>query len=328
VFDYPGHRALDDVSFRIESKSITALVGPNGAGKSTLLRCCAALDRPFAGIVELDGYDIHEKPRLAHRRMGFLPDFYGLYDELTVRQCLTYRAAAVGLPRGQWPERVRLAAERMEIMDRLGDKAGALSRGQRQRLAIAQAIIHEPALLLLDEPASGLDPEARMGLSAVLRALRDKGMTIIVSSHILAELEDYSTHMLVIREGRILHHRALDPLSKQRVRIRVEVAGGEHKLVDVLSHEGGVTELTLIGSACTFEYPASAVSRHTLLKHLMNADLHVVEFKIDEAGLQEAYLEQVRAAEAARGLPQGIRPEGIKPPGTKPPGIKPGPIRP
>jgi ABC-2 type transport system ATP-binding protein len=313
VFDYPGHRALDDVSFRIEPKSITALVGPNGAGKSTLLRCCAALDRPFAGVVELDGYDVHDRPRLAHRRMGFLPDFYGLYDELTVRQCLTYRAAAVGLPRGQWPERVRLAAERMEIMDRLNDKAGALSRGLRQRLAIAQAIIHEPALLLLDEPASGLDPEARMGLSAVLRALRDKGMTIIVSSHILAELEDYSTHMLVIREGKILHHRALDPLSKQRVRIRVEVAGGEHKLVEVLSHEGGVTELTLIGSACTFEYPASAVSRHTLLKHLMNADLHVVEFKIDEEGLQEAYLEQVRAAEAARGLPQGIKPGAIRP---------------
>jgi ABC-2 type transport system ATP-binding protein len=318
VFDYPGHRALDDVSFRIEPKSITALVGPNGAGKSTLLRCCAALDRPFAGIVELDGYDVHDRPRLAHRRMGFLPDFYGLYDELTVRQCLTYRAAAVGLPRGQWPERVRLAAERMEILDRLNDKAGALSRGLRQRLAIAQAIIHEPALLLLDEPASGLDPEARMGLSAVLRALRDKGMTIIVSSHILAELEDYSTHMLVIREGKILHHRALDPLSKQRVRIRVEVAGGEHKLVDVLSHEGGVTELTLIGSACTFEYPASAVSRHTLLKHLMNADLHVVEFKIDEEGLQEAYLEQVRAAEAARGLPQGIKPVGTKPGALRP----------
>ena len=307
VFDYPGHRALDDVSFRVEPKTITALVGPNGAGKSTLLRCLAALDRPFAGTVELDGYDIHERPRLAHRRMGFLPDFYGLYDELTVRQCLTYRAAAVGLPRVQWPERVRLAAERMEIMDRLGDKAGALSRGLRQRLAIAQALIHEPALLLLDEPASGLDPEARMGLSAVLRALRDKGMTIIVSSHILAELEDYSTHMLVIREGKILNHRTLDPLSKQRVRLRVQVSGGEHRLVDVLSHEGGVTEITLMGSTCTFEYPASAISRHTLLKHLMAADLHVVEFAVDEAGLQEAYLEQVRAAEAARSLPKLAR---------------------
>lgn len=312
VFDYPGHRALDDVSFRIEPKSITALVGPNGAGKSTLLRCLAALDRPFAGVVELDGFDIHERPRLAHRRMGFLPDFYGLYDELTVRQCLTYRAAAVGLPRGRWAECVRLAAERMEIMDRLGDKAGSLSRGLRQRLAIAQSIIHEPALLLLDEPASGLDPEARMGLSAVLRQLRDKGMTIIVSSHILAELEDYSTHMLVIREGRILSHRELDPLSKQRVRIRVEVANGEHKLVEVLSHEGGVTEITLMGTVCTFEYPASAVSRHTLLKHLMAADLQVVEFAVDETGLQEAYLEQVRAAEAARALPILPRREGTR----------------
>jgi ABC-2 type transport system ATP-binding protein len=305
VFDYPGHRALDDVSFTIEPKTITALVGPNGAGKTTLLRCCAALDRPFAGEVLLDGLDIHDAPRKAHRLMGYLPDSYGLYDELTVRQCLAYRAATLGVKRGEREEKVRLAAERMEIMDRLGDKAGALSRGLRQRLAIAQAIIHEPALLLLDEPASGLDPEARMGLSAVLRALRDKGMTIVVSSHILAELEDYSTHMLVIREGRILHHRALDPMSKQRVRIRVEVAGGgEHRLVEVLSHEGGVTEITLIGSACTFEYPASAISRHTLLKHLMAADLHVIEFKVDEAGLQESYLEQVRAAEAARALPR------------------------
>ncbi len=304
VFDYPGHRALDDVSFSIEPKSITALVGPNGAGKSTLLRCCAALDRPFAGEVTLDGLNIHDAPRLAHQRMGFLPDFYGLYDELTVRQCLSYRAAALGVPHGDRAARVHLAAERMEILDRLGDKAGTLSRGLRQRLAIAQAIIHEPALLLLDEPAAGLDPEARMGLSAVLRALRDKGMTIIVSSHILAELEDYSTHMLVIREGRILHHRALDPLSKQRVRIRVEVADGEHRLVEVLSHEGGVTEITLMGSTCTFEYPASAVSRHTLLKHLMAADLHVIEFAVDEQGLQEAYLEQVRAAEAARALPR------------------------
>jgi ABC-2 type transport system ATP-binding protein len=158
----------------------------------------------------------------------------------------------------------------------------------------------------------GLDPEARMGLSAVLRQLRDKGMTIIVSSHILAELEDYSTHMLVIREGRILSHRELDPLSKQRVRIRVEVANGEHKLVEVLSHEGGVTEITLMGTVCTFEYPASAVSRHTLLKHLMAADLHVVEFAVDETGLQEAYLEQVRAAEAARALPILPRREGTR----------------
>jgi ABC-2 type transport system ATP-binding protein len=190
VFDYPGIRALDDVSFSLEPETITALVGPNGAGKTTLLRCLAGLDMPFAGEVTVAGLDVRREPRQSHRHMGFLADNAGLYDDLTVEQCLRYRAAALGLPASERDRAVQHAAQGLVIADRLHQKAGTLSRGLRQRLAIAETIVHHPQVLLLDEPASGLDPESRVGLADTLRRLKREGMTIIVSSHILSELED------------------------------------------------------------------------------------------------------------------------------------------
>src|SRR5258708_7971519 len=136
VFDYPGRRALDEVTFALEEKTITALVGPNGAGKTTLLRCLAGLDTPFAGQVRVAGLDVLSEPRHSHRRMGFLADSFGLYDDLSVEQCLLYRAAALGLPAADRSKAARLAAERLALGDRYRQKVGTLSRGLRQRLAI------------------------------------------------------------------------------------------------------------------------------------------------------------------------------------------------
>ena len=174
VFDYPGTRALDHVTFALEEKTITALVGPNGAGKTTLLRCLAGLDTPFAGQISVGGLDVLSEPRQSHRRMGFLADSFGLYDDLSVEQCLLYSAAALGLPSAEQTKAARLAAERLALSDRYRQTVGTLSRGLRQRLAIAQTIVHRPEVLLLDEPASGLDPEARLGLADTLRRLRDE----------------------------------------------------------------------------------------------------------------------------------------------------------
>src|SRR5262245_30267988 len=131
IFDYPGHRALDDVSFEIAPGTITALVGPNGAGKSTLMRVCSGLERPFAGRVLLEDIDVHARPREAHGRMGYLPDFFGLYDEMTVRQCLHYKAAAQGVPAKRRCGAVEKSAERMGLTPRLDQRAGVLSRGLR-----------------------------------------------------------------------------------------------------------------------------------------------------------------------------------------------------
>ena len=300
IFDYPGHRALDDVSFHIERGTITALVGPNGAGKSTLMRVCSGLERPFAGRVLLEDIDVHENPRAAHGRMGYLPDFFGLYDEMTVRQCLEYRSAAQGVPPDRRCDAVEKAAQRMAITDRLNQRAGELSRGLRQRLAIAQATIHDPVFLLLDEPASGLDPEARIALADALKTLSAEGMTIIVSSHILAELDDYSTHILMIRKGKIVEHAPIAQIENEaagRATIAIELAAADPRLAEILASIHGIVVEQIDGKRAVLSANGGFTSRQALLKLMIDAGLPVVAFGAEKQRLQDAYLARMRAPE-------------------------------
>ncbi|MEZ5670741.1 MAG: ABC transporter ATP-binding protein [Alphaproteobacteria bacterium] len=293
IYDYPGLRALNDVSFEVKPGTITALVGPNGAGKTTLLRCISALERPMAGTVTIDGEDAHRDPRHTHAVLGYLPDFFGLYETLTVSQCLRYRAAAQGLPARDQRAAVVRAAERMQLTDRMKQRAGALSRGLKQRLAIAQAIIHEPAFLLLDEPASGLDPEARIQLSFVLRQLSVDGMTLMVSSHILSELEDYATDMLVIRNGRAVDFRPLgDAHSRDGgpVRLNVALAHPDPRLGEVLSALPQVSAAAVEGRSASFAADPDLKNRAAILKALVDAGLPVCGFSTEKVGLRAAYM--------------------------------------
>ncbi len=293
TFDYPGLRALDGVSFAVEAATITALVGPNGAGKTTLLRCIAALATPAAGRVVVDGLDVHEHPRASHRRMGFLSDFNGLYDELTVRRCLLYRAEAQGVPAGDRDRLIEAALGRVALAERAAQRAGTLSRGLRQRLAIAQAIVHEPAVVLLDEPASGLDPEARAGLAALLRGLRDAGMTIVVSSHILAELEDYSTHMLILDRGCVIEHRAIAP-ALAAARMAVGLSSPDPRLAGLLAAQAGVGDVEVDGAIARFTLAGDEARRREVLQTLVEAGLPVASFGVERVSLQDAYLARMR----------------------------------
>jgi ABC-2 type transport system ATP-binding protein len=299
VFDYPGRRALDEVTFALEENTITALVGPNGAGKTTLLRCLAGLDTPFAGQVSVAGLDVLSEPRLSHRRMGFLADSFGLYDDLSVEQCLLYRAAALGLPAPDRVKAARLAAERLALGDRYRQKVGTLSRGLRQRLAIGETIVHSPDVLLLDEPASGLDPEARLGLAETLRRLRDDGMTIMVSSHILSELEDYSTHMLILRDGRLADQRALSAPSGGTA-IMLRLATADARAEAVVKAEGAVSGLIAEGLTLRFHFTGDDLARALLLRRLIEAGLPIADFSIERESLQDAYLTHVGDTKALR----------------------------
>lgn len=224
TFDYPDKRALQHLNFNIEKNTITALVGPNGAGKSTLLRCLAALLTPIQGNIIIDDLDIIEYPRKAHALMGYLPDFFGLYEDLTIEQCLRYHAAAQNIPEQDCDLRIQQVAHRLQIDRQLSQTVCTLSRGQKQRLAIAQAIIHHPKVLLLDEPAAGLDPEARIHLSQLLNFLSQEGITIVVSSHILSELEDYCTHMIILRDGMLVKHCTIENATESMTDIYLEVS--------------------------------------------------------------------------------------------------------
>ncbi|MDH3231648.1 MAG: ABC transporter ATP-binding protein [Alphaproteobacteria bacterium] len=295
VYDYPTARALFGVSFDIAPGSITALVGPNGAGKTTLMRCLAALETPYSGSVTVDGLDIEEYPRQVHERLGFLQDFFGLYDDLTVRRCLDYHAAARSVPSSQRRDAITRSAQRLGLADRLDQRAGTLSRGLRQRLAIAQAIIHRPSLLLLDEPASGLDPEARQELSRLLLTLQGEGMTLVVSSHILAELEDYSTHMMIMHQGRITEHSAIGDMAEAAATpMRVALAAPHNGLRAALEGMSGLSGLTVDDRGASFAFVGDDAARADLLRGLIEAGIPVAAFHPEQRSMQDVYLDRLR----------------------------------
>ncbi len=295
VFEYPTKRALHGVSVTVGDGAIAALVGPNGAGKTTLLRCIAALERPYSGSVNLDGINVQERPRRAHAKLGFLPDFYGLYGELSVRRALTFAARSHGLSVNAAIEAVARAARRVGLEDRLAEPAATLSRGLRQRLAIAQAIVHEPTVLLLDEPASGLDPEARRALSRLLVELQQQGMTLIVSSHILSELDDYSTEMIIMDDGRILGGGAKPIAGKDAPTHAVELSEPRAGLGAFLAGWDGVSEVHESARGAEFTFAGDAQACHALLRGLIEARFPVSAFGPSRRRLQELYFAEVEA---------------------------------
>jgi ABC-2 type transport system ATP-binding protein len=295
VYEYPSKRALEGVSLDVAPQTITALVGPNGAGKTTLLRCLAALETPYSGSVRIDGLDTGEAPRAIHERLGYLPDFYGLYDELTVRRVLTYAAWSHGLAPALAGEAVEKAAGHVGLVDRLETRAGELSRGLRQRLAIGQAIVHEPKVLLLDEPAAGLDPQARRDLSTLLLKLRDAGMTLVVSSHILAELEDYCSVMIIIDGGKVVGGKPIKVRDDERPRYMIELATARSDLREFLVSTG-IDVIETGDHHALFTFTRNPAARAKLIRDLVKAGFDVASFAESTRALEDTYFAKVRSA--------------------------------
>jgi ABC-2 type transport system ATP-binding protein len=292
VFDYGDTRALDHVSLTIERGTITALVGPNGAGKTTLLRCLAALNAPLEGRILIEGDDVIAKPRSAHRRLGFLQDFFGVYDGLTVLQNLRYAAAIQGLAADAIDAAARGAAASVALSDRLGQRAEGLSRGLRQRLAIARAIVHMPTLLLLDEPASGLDPEARHDLSRLMNDLNHNGMTIVVSSHILAELEDYATQMLTMRAGRAKGPVPVALGTDGRRRFYLTVLGDPGAAQQILRSNVDISRIEDADDGLSFDWAGDKEGQYELLKSLLNSGVRITSMAPTASRLEDMYLRE------------------------------------
>lgn len=290
-FDYPGKRVLHDISFTIAQGSVTALVGPNGAGKTTLLRCLVALDCPHSGDISVGGIDVTENPRAVHRQIGYLSDFFGLFNDLTVRQCLTYMSWSQQVEVKNVAAHVEKIAREVMIDNMLERKAGVLSRGYRQRLGIGLALVHDPALIILDEPASGMDPEARIHLSRLMRSLRARGKTMIVSSHILNELEDYCTDMLIIRDGRVASHVLLSDHAQKTQRILyISLRGGAAVHAQILAAEPGLHIESFDGDVATCRFDGDESAQQTLLSALLAAGLPVYNFASEQHSLQDAYM--------------------------------------
>src|SRR5204863_3134293 len=215
---YPGTLPVAGRGLNVGEGEIFGLVGPNGAGKTTTLRILATLLPATSGHAEVAGIDVRRNPDAARRVLGFMPDVFGVYDDMKVWEYLDFFARCYGIPGSK---RRRMIGDLLDLVD-LGDKRDAyvqsLSRGMQQRLCLAHTLVHDPQVLLLDEPASGLDPRARVELRELLRELRSLGKTIVISSHILPELEELCTSVAIVDRGRVLAAGTISEIG-QRLRV-------------------------------------------------------------------------------------------------------------
>jgi ABC-2 type transport system ATP-binding protein len=219
---YRNVNALSDFSLEIPRGTIYGLIGPNGAGKTTLIRILAALIAPSSGEVWFEKEEVSKVPSIIQRKVGYMPDFFGVYPDLTATEYLEFYAGIHGVPR---QKRARVISDLLELVD-LSEKHDAfvenLSRGMKQRLCLARALVHDPEVLLLDEPASGLDPRARVELRELVRTLQNMGKTIIISSHILPELAEMCTDIAIIQGGKLVAAGNVETIIQQM--------GGSHQI--------------------------------------------------------------------------------------------------
>lgn len=288
-FYYGNTQALYDVSVELPQGSITGLIGPNGAGKSTLMRCMAGLEIPTSGDVLLDGLPILDNPRDSFSKLGYLPDFFGLPDGLSVIQCLTYAAKSRGIPDARLPDLLLETVRLLNLEHKLYAKVSDLSRGQKQRVGIGQVIIHRPKFLLLDEPASGLDPEARHELSLLLLKLKDEGMSILVSSHILSELDEYCSHMLVIKGGRVQAFQSVNDDVNEDQTVSLQFVGLDESIFERVRNMEGVKQAEWNNHAVTVILDAGEEARAALLRKLFEQNLPLSEAAVIKASLLNSY---------------------------------------
>jgi ABC-2 type transport system ATP-binding protein len=285
--------ALSDLNLRIEQGKVFGFIGPNGAGKSTTMLILATLLEPTEGQAFVCGYDVMKEPAAVRQSIGYMPDFFGVYDNLTAREYLDFYAGAYKIPASK---RVSLIADLLELVN-LSNKADAyvdsLSRGMQQRLGLARCLVHDPEVLILDEPASGLDPRARIELREILKQLRAMGKTILISSHILPELAELCDEIGVIEQGRLIACGALDDVSVRARGITlmlVRTLTNRHQAGRVLSQCPLVKDLEEQEDGFRFRFVGGEAEKAGLLQELVDAGAAVTYFGESSENLEAVFL--------------------------------------
>jgi ABC-2 type transport system ATP-binding protein len=292
--EYGGLTAVSGISFSLQPGDIFGFIGSNGAGKTTTIRMISTLLEPTAGTAVLNGADIRSNPMAVRRMIGYMPDFFGLYDDVKVWEYLDFFAAIYQVP---VRERGKVIDNVLELTD-LSVKKNAfvqsLSRGMQQRLCLARCLVHDPQLLLLDEPASGLDPRARAELKELIAELGRMGKIVIVSSHILPELADFCNTVGIIEKGDLL---AFGPVGQiiqgiQSIRVlRVRFIGTNGELKHFVEGRPHVQSVELAGDGeLRVEFNSGEEDQADLLSSIIQANFKVVGFREEEADLEDVFL--------------------------------------
>jgi len=290
--DYEETTAVDDVSFGVEPGMIYGLIGPNGAGKTSIIRSVAALVDPTYGTIQIEGKDLTQQTSQALRHVGYMPDAPPLYEDLTVREFLELFASAYGLPAVSRQRRIEAVIDQVHLSSKIDSMAGALSRGMRQRLFLAKCLLHDPDILLLDEPASGLDPIARRQLGEIIRDLGAQGKAVLVSSHILSELAEFCNSVGIMEQGHMrVSGRIQDILGQlgQKNQVRIRLLREDNRLGAILEGHEQVAKVHADGLCYTVDVHGEDDELRTLLAELVAAQIPVVSFHALERNLEDIF---------------------------------------
>lgn len=291
--DYGDFTAVESMDLNIAEGEMFGFIGPNGAGKSTSIRFLATLLRATRGDGTVNGYSVSGDPMNVRRSVGYMPDAFGVYDGMKVWEFLDFFAVAYNIGRTQRKQVIRDVLELLDLTYKRDDFVNGLSRGMKQRLCLAKTLVHDPPVLILDEPASGLDPRARVEVKALLKELRRMGKTILISSHILTELADCCTSVGIIERGKLLMQGPIEEVY-QRIRgnqvIEARMGNNIDKGLAIVRSNPDVRDVQVDGNKVTIEFATSDHNPAGLLATLVEANVEISSFAQKEPTLEDVFM--------------------------------------
>lgn len=286
-------RAVDDVSFMVPRGSVFGYIGPNGAGKTTSMRILSTLELPTSGDAFVEGLSSVNDPDRVRRRLGFMPDAFGSYTDTNCAEYLDFFARSNGLIGRERTRRIRWVMDFTGLRGMAEKPITGLSKGMRQRLCLGRALIHDPSVLILDEPAAGLDPRARIELRQIIRSLAAEGKTVLISSHILSELAEMCDRVGIIEQGRLLANDTVDGLrnrSQTHLELIVVIDGPTDTAAKVLSEIEFVSELVAGDQIIQFQITGDRERQFQVLHRLCDARVKVLEYRLVDESLEDLFM--------------------------------------
>jgi ABC-2 type transport system ATP-binding protein len=296
---YKKRAAVDNISFAIEENALFGFVGPNGAGKTTTIRILTTLLQPNWGQVRIAGHSVVKEPRAVRRLIGYMPDFFGVYTDMTVWEYLEFFSGCYDIPSAQRPGLVNDLLALVELSHRRDDFVDSLSRGMKQRLCLARTLVHDPKVLILDEPASGLDPRARVEFRDLLTELRKLGKTIFFSSHILADIAEICSEVAIIEAGKLVTSGNLAAMRRrlrQHSRLRIRLLGDRVAQAQSLLAPNQAVEQIEVEEAgegdweLVVEFNGDKAAVSSLLTQLVGGGVPVLAFSEEADSLEDVFM--------------------------------------
>jgi len=294
---YGNITALDKLDLTVNKGDLFGFIGSNGAGKTTTLRMLATFLAPSAGSAQILGRDLLREADAVRHVIGYMPDFFGVYKDMEVTEYLDFFGACYKIPTAQREKTVTDVLELVGLTEKKGALIGALSRGMQQRLGLARVLIHDPQLLLLDEPASGLDPRARIEMMAILQELQRLGKTIIISSHILSELQTLCNRVAIIEKGRLIYSGPVqgvrDQMSQGQV-VWVRVSTEQTQAITLLKARKEIAEVVAADGEIKVTLAGPDIEHSIVADILVHGGAKLLEMREDEIGLEEVFMRVTR----------------------------------